>query len=202
MTSSLTPKQEKFCQKYIETGNASEAYRQSYDAGKMKPETVNRTAKELLDNPKIAARINEIKALHLKRHNVTVDRVLQEFARLAFLDPRKIFDKEGRLRPITELDDDTAAAIAGLEVEDLYEGRGESREHVGRLHKIKLCDKKGSLDSLARHLQMFTDKAEISGPNGGPIETQTTAIVATLNGDLKNKSLDELTRLFSDKIKG
>ena len=31
----LTPKQEKFCQLYIELGNASEAYRQSYDCSKM-----------------------------------------------------------------------------------------------------------------------------------------------------------------------
>lgn len=30
----LTPKQEKFCQLYIELGNASEAYRQSYDCSK------------------------------------------------------------------------------------------------------------------------------------------------------------------------
>ena len=56
----LTVKQEKFCQSYIETGNASEAYRQAYSASKMKPETVNRTAKELLDHPKITARINTL----------------------------------------------------------------------------------------------------------------------------------------------
>lgn len=53
----LTIKQEAFCERYIETGNASEAYRQAYDAGKMKPATVNRTAKSLVDDPKIAARV-------------------------------------------------------------------------------------------------------------------------------------------------
>lgn len=37
----LTPKQETFCLAYIETGNASEAYRQAYDAENMKPDTVN-----------------------------------------------------------------------------------------------------------------------------------------------------------------
>jgi phage terminase small subunit len=56
------------------------------------------------------------------------------------------------------------------------------------LHKIKLSDKKGALDSLARHLGMFTDKTEISGPNGGPIVTQTkeqrdAAVAAALAAD-------------------
>lgn len=57
MADNLTPKQEKFCLEYIETGNASEAYRRSYDAENMKPESVNRKAKELMDNVKITARL-------------------------------------------------------------------------------------------------------------------------------------------------
>jgi phage terminase small subunit len=162
MPDALTPKQEAFCQRYLETGNASEAYRLAYDAEKMKPETVNRSAFELLENPKIATRLAELKARQLKRHDVTIDRVLAEFAKLAFLDIRKAFDEDGNLKPVHELDDDTAAAIAGLEVEDLYEGRGESREHVGKLHKLKLSDKKGALDSLARHLGMFIDRSEVT----------------------------------------
>lgn len=74
----LTIKQERFCKAYIETGNASEAYRRSYDAENMKTETVNRTAKELLDNRKIAARLDELKAKHSERHKVTVDSLLRE----------------------------------------------------------------------------------------------------------------------------
>lgn len=63
---------------YVETGNASEAYRRSYNAEKMKPETVNRTAKEQLDNPKIAARLAELKAAHVERHEITVDDLIRE----------------------------------------------------------------------------------------------------------------------------
>ena len=83
----LTPKQEKFCLVYIETGNASEAYRQSYNTAKMKPETVNRTAKQLLDNRKIAARLDELREEHAKRHEITVDTLvaeLEEARKLAF----------------------------------------------------------------------------------------------------------------------
>lgn len=74
----LTPKQEAFALAYVETGNASEAYRRAYDAEKMKPATVNRTAKELLDNPKIAARIEELQSGHAERHKLTVDDLLRE----------------------------------------------------------------------------------------------------------------------------
>ena len=61
--SKLTPKQEKFCQLYIELGDASEAYRQSYHCSKMKPETINRKATELKNNGTITARISVIALL-------------------------------------------------------------------------------------------------------------------------------------------
>lgn len=76
--SNLTVKQETFCQSYIETGNASEAYRRSYDASRMSATSVNRKAKELLDNGKISARVNQLKASHAKRHNLTVDDLIAE----------------------------------------------------------------------------------------------------------------------------
>lgn len=75
---SLTMKQEAFCQAYIETGNASEAYRKAYAAENMKPETVNRKAKELYDIGKITARIKELQGEIKQRHDVTVDSLLAE----------------------------------------------------------------------------------------------------------------------------
>jgi phage terminase small subunit len=178
MRGELTPKQEKFCQKYLELGCAAAAYKAAYDAGGMKPITIRRKAAELLDHGGVSARVRELKASLLKRHEVTVDRVLQEFARLAFLDIRKAFDADGNLKPVAELDDDTAAAIASMEVEvrrlagdsdEELEGQPHGgalkRQHgaTARLHKIKLIDKKGALDSLARHLGMFNDSLEMKG---------------------------------------
>jgi phage terminase small subunit len=39
--SNLTIKRERFAQKYVQLGNASDAYWQSYDASSMAPETVH-----------------------------------------------------------------------------------------------------------------------------------------------------------------
>lgn len=74
----ITPKQEAFALAYVETGNASEAYRRAYDAGNMKPESINRKAKELLDNGKIAARVDALRAEHVERHKFTVDNMIAQ----------------------------------------------------------------------------------------------------------------------------
>lgn len=69
----LTPKQEAFCLAYLETGNASEAYRRAYDAENMKPESINRKAKDVIDNVKIAARIEALRKPALKRAQMTLE---------------------------------------------------------------------------------------------------------------------------------
>ena len=79
----LTIKQETFCQKYVETGNASEAYRHAYDAGGMKPASVNRKAKELLDNGKIAARLEELRAPAAQAAQITLESHLRRLEELS-----------------------------------------------------------------------------------------------------------------------
>lgn len=74
----LTIKQEAFCQAYVEIGNASEAYRRTYDASNMKPETVNRKAVELQSHGKITARVAELRAQLRQRHEITADTLVQE----------------------------------------------------------------------------------------------------------------------------
>ena len=74
----LTIKQEKFANLYIELGNASEAYRQSYNCEKMKPESVNIKAFELLNNGKITLRIEELRSELAERHDITKDTLITE----------------------------------------------------------------------------------------------------------------------------
>ena len=69
----LTPKQEAFCLAYLETGNASEAYRRSYSAENMKPESINRKAKDVIDNVKIAARIAELRKPATHKAQMTLE---------------------------------------------------------------------------------------------------------------------------------
>lgn len=74
----MTPKQEQFARLYVETGNASEAYRQAYNTDNMKPETVTNEAYKLLQAPDISAMVDDLKAEARQRHAVTVDDLLHE----------------------------------------------------------------------------------------------------------------------------
>lgn len=78
MAVSLTPKQENFCLAYLETGNASEAYRRAYDAASMSANAIAVEACVLLDNPKIALRLTELREPIMQRHAITVDDLLAE----------------------------------------------------------------------------------------------------------------------------
>lgn len=71
-------KQEKFCQAFIELGNASEAYRQSYYTENMSANTIHVKACELKKNDKVTVRIQELEAEHRQRHNMTVDDLIKE----------------------------------------------------------------------------------------------------------------------------
>lgn len=74
----MTPKQEQFARLYVETGNASEAYRQAYNADNMKPETVTNEAYKLLQDPDISAMVDGLKEEARQRHAVTVGDLLHE----------------------------------------------------------------------------------------------------------------------------
>ena len=75
--SELNPKQEKFCQLYVQLGNASEAYRQAYSST-AKPESVHVRASELLSNSKVSVRVDEIREALRANHGITLQDLLKE----------------------------------------------------------------------------------------------------------------------------
>lgn len=178
----LTLKQEKACRKFIETGDKSAAYRFAYNTKNMKPETINRRAFDLFEVGKIKARILILRAELAKRNDITQDRVLREYAKLSFLDPRKFYDDEGDLIPVHKLPADVAAALTGMDVQTIFTKDGEM---MGDLKKIKFADKKAALDSVAKHLGMFIERHEHTGKDGKELFPALTekerAILAGIN---------------------
>lgn len=78
MDMALTVKQEKFCQAYVETGNASEAYRMAYATDKMKATSINSKAYELLNNGEVTVRVAQLQQEHRTKHDITVSDLLKE----------------------------------------------------------------------------------------------------------------------------
>ena len=79
----LTPKQEKFCLKFVESGNATEAYKYSYSTKNMKDKTVNNRAYELLQKGEIEGRISKLRKELKERALLTLDDVLKELSKIA-----------------------------------------------------------------------------------------------------------------------
>ncbi len=73
----MTPKQELFAQAYLETSNASEAYKRAYNT-QANANTINRKASQLLKHPEVIKLLAELKAETRQRHKLTIDDILQE----------------------------------------------------------------------------------------------------------------------------
>jgi phage terminase small subunit len=83
------------------------------------------------------------------------DWVVRRLARIADLDLRKLFTGDGALRPIHELPEDVAGAIASV---DVVKRKGAAEEY-----RVRSADRVRALDLLGRHLGMFRDRVEVTG---------------------------------------
>ncbi len=165
----LTPKQQRFvdlipaCKFNIQQASKKAGFTYGY-------------GRQLMTKTNVQEALAKVQEKVTKRVNVTVDRIVQEYARIAFVDPRKFYDDEGELIPVHKLDEDTARTIGGIEHHHGYEftregksqeskdkGVQKDKQSIGSTTKIKMIDKKGGLDSLAKYKGMMVDKHELVG---------------------------------------
>ena len=132
-------------------GNATEA---ALKAG-FSPNSADRQGARLLKDVRISSELAQRRTEIAQKLELTTERVLLEVARLALFDPRKLFDNTGQPIPIQSLDDDTAAALAGLDVHEEYLGSGKDRVFVGYTKKYKIADKNSALEKAAKFLGLF-----------------------------------------------
>lgn len=149
----LNLRQQRFITEYLKHGNATQAAK---DAG-YTPKTAKQQGARLLTNADVSSQIAQKMSKSTVAAGLTVERLDQEIARLAYSDPRKLYDDKGRLKPIHELDDDTAASVASIEM--ITRGR-RGRTRLG---KVKLWGKTEALMLAARRLGALQDRLTVSG---------------------------------------
>ncbi|MFH1954870.1 MAG: terminase small subunit [Pseudomonadota bacterium] len=149
----LTPKQARFVQEYLIDLNAT---RSAIRAGYSK-KTAQQMGAENLSKPVIAAAIAESRSKLAEKTEITQKRVIEEYAKPAFLDPRKFYDDDGNLIPVHQLPAEVAAALTGMDVSTFV---NKDNGTVTTVTKFKFADKKAALDSLAKHLGMFMDRVK------------------------------------------
>ncbi len=155
----LTAKQELFCREYLVDLNAEAAAKRAGYAAK----NAAREGCMLLKKPHVVQLVERLKSRQYQRLELKADNVLQELARIGFLDPAHVFDLQGVMLPIHEMPEEIRRAISSIEVETLYGGRGEAREAVGQLTKIKFWSKVDALQALGKHFNLWVERLEISG---------------------------------------
>lgn len=164
MADKLTRKQKKAADEYLKDMNQTRAYvAAGYSANGAKS-----GAARLFANVNVKAYIDTELNKHADNCGLSVQWVLKRLKRLADFDARKLYDADGRAKPIIELDDDTAAAITGFET--AHKVVGDEQDGCVVFTKVKFADPGQNLERIGRHLKMFTDKAEVTGLNGAPIE--------------------------------
>lgn len=148
-----------FLAEYVRNGyDAKAAYAKIFpDASESTWSTNGAT---FLKHPRTQALLNEIRAKVMAKIEVDEKRIIEELARIAFLDPGQWYDEDGNLLPLADMPEDARRAIEKLETEyKMHRGDDEP----STLKKISGASKLKALELLGRHLAMFTDKVEHSG---------------------------------------
>jgi len=184
----LTAKQERFKNCFIEGMDAKAAYiRAGYKA---RGSAAEAAASRLLRNVKVRSAIEEVQKRAAEKAEVTCGRIIGEYARIAFFNIKQLYDGKGNPKKIDELDYNTAAAIAGI---DVLHKKTQSSE-IYTTKKIRLNDKIRALDSLARIQGMFNDKLVL----GFTAET-LKAILAGLPDEFSAGVRESLAKLVSSR---
>ncbi len=152
----LTPRQRRFVDAYLRDPNATRA---AIKAGYSESGAAVEGSR-LLRNPKVAPLIAKAESRAAQNAEISATEILRELKRIGLADLRQAFDASGRLRPIHEIPEDVARAMSGIEVEELWEAGVEGSVRTGSVRKVKFWDKNKALDSLGKHLKLFTEVIE------------------------------------------
>lgn len=150
--SKLTIKQEKFCNKYLECGNASEAYRYAYDCSKMSDNSVWCNASQLLADTKVAQRLEYLKNHLTEAAGITALQIIREHQKIAFSDATRIRNGWMSLKEFESLTDDEKACIRSVETKQTKRTTPMGDEVIDEQVKITCYDKQKALDSIVSML--------------------------------------------------
>ena len=150
--SKLTIKQEKFCNKYLECGNASEAYRYAYDCSKMSDNSVWCNASQLLADTKVAQRLEYLKNHLAEAAGITALQIIREHQKIAFSDATRIRNGWMSLKEFESLTDDEKACIRSGETKQTKRTTPMGDEVIDEQVKITCYDKQKALDSIVSML--------------------------------------------------
>lgn len=164
----MTDAQKRFCDEYLIDLNATRAYKVAYSRCK-KDETANVNGSKLLRNTKVQEYISERMKEREQRTEITQDMVIKELANIAFFNIKNIYNNNGTLKTVKDIDEETIRAISSVKVLQKagamkininMEGQDNEVpiEHIQeQTIEFKTNDKVKALELLGKHLGIFND---------------------------------------------
>ena len=154
----LTFAQDKFARELVKTGAYNEAYKiaRPRSAKGLSRDEMSTRGKAWSYYPPVKQRIEELRAQTYRRHEKTVDRLINELATIAFSDIRDVlsFSENGVvIKNSDDLSDSVARTISEVSMD-------------GDKVKVKLYDKQTAINQLGKHFGMFIERREITGAGG------------------------------------
>lgn len=149
-----------FAVAYLRYGNATRAYREAVPNSQANDNTAAKEGHYLLYDERTQRYIDELRKRAAARAEATLAEWIANELRVTRFDIARIYDENGNVLPMAEIDADTRYAIQGVDVEEeKVEVRkaGESTEIVTRtrLKRIRIQSKDGAQDRLGKHLGAY-----------------------------------------------
>lgn len=157
MTTKLPQKQRMFCHEYIVDLNATQA---AIRAG-YAPKRASEMGYKLLNKPNVCAFIDELKQNRIKQLGIDANYVLMRLVEIDKMDAADIFNDDMSLKPILDWPEVWRCYLSGFDLAEMFEGRGDDREMVGLLKKIKWPDKVRNLELLGKHVAVQAFKEQV-----------------------------------------
>lgn len=157
----LTAMQEAYCQSYIKTPeNQTQA---AINAG-FSPNTAAVKASVMMRDERIQKRIAELMEERNKRMRVSADYVLMRLVEIDQMDVIDILNDDMSIKPVSEWPKVWRQYLTGFELADMFEGRGDEKELVGILKKIKWPDKVKNLELIGKHVDVnaFKERLDVN----------------------------------------
>ena len=148
----LTLKQEKFINKYLECGNASEAYRYAYDCSKMSDAVVYNKASLMLSKGEIRVRLEYLKSHLAEAAGISALRIIREHEKIAFSDATKLRSGWMSLKEFESLTEEERACIKSVETKIRKIVNDNCETVLDEQVKVTLYDKQKALDSITAML--------------------------------------------------
>ncbi|HCL3515761.1 TPA: terminase small subunit [Pseudomonas aeruginosa] len=144
----LTKKQRLFVDEYLIDLNATQAaIRAGYSTRR-----ATEIGYQLLQRPEVAQAIQAAMAERSRRTEVEADYVIRRLREIDEMDVLDILEDDGSFRSIRDWPKAWRQFLSGIEIAELFEGRGDDRRIAGVLRKVKWPDKLRNLELLSRHV--------------------------------------------------